>query len=97
MIPADRFYRAPLTTALAADELATAVRFTLPPAGAGWGFAEVSRRHGDFALVGAVAVIALAADGTWPVPASPSSERAARRCAGSRWSRRSRATRRRPR
>ena len=64
MIPADRFYRAPLTTALAADELATAVRFTLPPAGAGWGFAEVSRRHGDFALVGAVAVIALAADGT---------------------------------
>ena len=57
MIPADRFYRAPLTTALGPDELATAVRFTLPPAGAGWGFAEVSRRHGDFALVGAVAVV----------------------------------------
>jgi carbon-monoxide dehydrogenase medium subunit len=64
MIPADRFYRAPLTTALGADEVATAVRFTLPPAGAGWGFAEVSRRHGDFALVGAVAVLARAADGT---------------------------------
>ena len=64
MIPADRFYRAPLTTALAADEVATAVRFTLPPAGAGWGFAEVSRRHGDFALVGAVAVLTRAADGT---------------------------------
>lgn len=64
MIPADRFYRAPLTTALGADELATAVRFTLPPPGAGWGFAEVSRRHGDFALVGAVAVLARAADGT---------------------------------
>ncbi len=64
MIPADRFYRAPLTTALAADELATAVRFTLPAAGAGWGFAEVSRRHGDFALVGAVAVLTRAADGT---------------------------------
>jgi carbon-monoxide dehydrogenase medium subunit len=64
MIPADRFYRAPLTTALGADELATAVRFSLPPAGAGWGFAEVSRRHGDFALVGAVAVLARAADGT---------------------------------
>jgi carbon-monoxide dehydrogenase medium subunit len=57
MIPADRFYRAPLTTALDARDLATAVRFTLPPAGAGWGFAEVSRRHGDFALVGAVAVL----------------------------------------
>ncbi|HKX04894.1 MAG TPA: FAD binding domain-containing protein, partial [Methylomirabilota bacterium] len=57
MIPADRFYRAPLTTALGPDELATAVRFTLPPPEAGWGFAEVSRRHGDFALVGAVAVV----------------------------------------
>jgi carbon-monoxide dehydrogenase medium subunit len=64
MIPADRFYRAPLTTALEAAELATAVRFTLPKAGAGWGFAEVSRRHGDFALVGAVAVLARGADGT---------------------------------
>ena len=64
MIPADRFYRAPLTTALGADELATAVRFTLPPAGAGWGFAEVSRRHGDFALVGAVAVLTRTEDGT---------------------------------
>lgn len=64
MIPADRFYRAPLTTALGADELATAVRFTLPPAGAGWGFAEVSRRHGDFALVGAVAVLTRTGDGT---------------------------------
>jgi carbon-monoxide dehydrogenase medium subunit len=64
MIPADRFYRAPLTTALGADELATAVRFTLPPPGVGWGFAEVSRRHGDFALVGAVALLARAADGT---------------------------------
>ena len=64
MIPADRFYRAPLTTALGPDELATAVRFTLPPAGAGWGFAEVSRRHGDFALVGAVAVVTRGGDGT---------------------------------
>ena len=64
VIGADGFYRAPLTTALAADEVATAVRFTLPGAGAGWGFAEVSRRHGDFALVGAVAVLARAAAGT---------------------------------
>jgi len=63
MIPADRFYRAPLTTALGPDELATAVRFTLPPPAAGWGFAEVSRRHGDFALVGAVAVVTRGPDG----------------------------------
>jgi len=62
-VAADQLYRAPLTTSLSADEVATAVRFTLPPAGAGWGFAEVSRRHGDFALVGAVAVLARAAGG----------------------------------
>ena len=64
MLPADRFYRAPLTTALDGHELATAVRFTLPAAGSGWGFAEVSRRHGDFALVGAVAVVTRGGDGT---------------------------------
>lgn len=62
-VAADQLYRAPLTTSLSADEVATAVRFTLPPAEAGWGFAEVSRRHGDFALVGAIAVLARAAGG----------------------------------
>jgi carbon-monoxide dehydrogenase medium subunit len=62
-VASDQLYRAPLTTSLGADEVATAVRFTLPAAGAGWGFAEVSRRHGDFALVGAVAVVARAAGG----------------------------------
>jgi aerobic carbon-monoxide dehydrogenase medium subunit len=59
VIPADKLYLAPLTTALESDEMATAARFTLPPEGAGWGFAEVARRHGDFALVGCAAVLAL--------------------------------------
>ena len=59
VIPADKLYLAPLTTSLAPDEVATAARFTLPPEGAGWGFAEVARRHGDFALVGCAAVLAL--------------------------------------
>ena len=98
MIPADRFYRAPLTTSLAADELATAVRFTLPAAGAGWGFAEVARRHGDFALVGAVAV--LARDGRrHRRPRAPRllRRRAARRCAALPASRRSPGRRRPPR
>jgi aerobic carbon-monoxide dehydrogenase medium subunit len=58
-IPADKLYLAPLTTSLASDELATAARFVLPPDGAGWGFSEVARRHGDFALVGCIAVLAL--------------------------------------
>ena len=59
VISADKLYLAPLTTSLESDELATSARFTLPPDGAGWGFAEVARRHGDFALVGAIAVLAL--------------------------------------
>jgi aerobic carbon-monoxide dehydrogenase medium subunit len=59
VIAADKLYLAPLTTTLESDELATSARFTLPPEGAGWGFAEVARRHGDFALVGCVAVLAL--------------------------------------
>jgi len=63
VIGAADLYLAPLTTSLAADEVAVEARFSLPPAGAGWGFAEVARRHGDFALAGAVAVVRLGADG----------------------------------
>jgi carbon-monoxide dehydrogenase medium subunit len=59
VVPADKLYLAPLTTSLESVELATKARFTLPPEGAGWGFAEVARRHGDFALVGCIAVLAL--------------------------------------
>ena len=57
VIPAGALYRAPLTTSVAADELVTEARFTLPRPEAGWGFAEVARRHGDFALVGAAALL----------------------------------------
>jgi carbon-monoxide dehydrogenase medium subunit len=57
VIPSRELYVAPLTTTLRADELCTEARFMLPPAGAGWGFAEVARRHGDFALVGAVSLL----------------------------------------
>jgi carbon-monoxide dehydrogenase medium subunit len=42
---------------LAAAEILAEARFTLPPAGAGWGFAEVARRHGDFALAGCAALL----------------------------------------
>ena len=40
------------TTALDDDELLTEVRIPSGPAGAGWAFDEIARRHGDFALVG---------------------------------------------
>jgi CO/xanthine dehydrogenase FAD-binding subunit len=46
----------PFTTSLAADELLTTV--VLPrQAARGFGFAEVCRRHGDFALAGAAVVL----------------------------------------
>jgi carbon-monoxide dehydrogenase medium subunit len=47
-------------TALAADELVIETRWTLPPAHAGWGFREMARRRGDFALVGVAAVLTIA-------------------------------------
>jgi carbon-monoxide dehydrogenase medium subunit len=63
VIRAADLYLAPLTTSLAADEVAVEARFALPPSGSGWGFAEVARRHGDFALAGAAAVVQLGAEG----------------------------------
>lgn len=57
VIPAAELYLAPLTTTLQPDELVMEVRFALPRPGSGWGFAEVARRHGDFALVGAAALL----------------------------------------
>ena len=56
-IAAADLFQGPLTTSVGADELITETRFTLPAADDGWGFHEVARRHGDFALAGAVAVL----------------------------------------
>ena len=58
-IAARDFFVAPLTTALAADEIVVAVDLPGLPAGCGWGFEEFARRHGDFAIAGAAAVIAV--------------------------------------
>lgn len=51
-VPAAGFFDGPYGTARAADELLLEVR--IPSAGPGWrfSFAEVARRHGDFALAG---------------------------------------------
>jgi aerobic carbon-monoxide dehydrogenase medium subunit len=59
-IAARDFFQGPLMTALAPDELVTETRWTLPPPHAGWGFHEMARRHGDFALVGVAVVLVLA-------------------------------------
>ena len=51
------FMRGPLQTALEPDELLTVVTFPEWPDGARWGFAEVARRPGDFALAGAACTV----------------------------------------
>ena len=60
---AAEFFRGLLATALEPDELLTSVSVPAPEARTGHGFAEVARRHGDFALVGACAVVGLDAAG----------------------------------
>ncbi|WP_214367294.1 FAD binding domain-containing protein [Pseudonocardia sp. H11422] len=59
-IAAEDFFDSYLTTALAPDEIATAVTFNTPNGSSGWHFEEVTRRHGDFAIIGIVALLTLA-------------------------------------
>jgi carbon-monoxide dehydrogenase medium subunit len=54
MIPAEEFFVTTFVTTLEADEMVVAVRFPVWAPGAGFAVAEIARRHGDFALAGAV-------------------------------------------
>jgi len=54
-IAAGAFFRGLLSTALEADEILIAIEVPAQPPG--WGFAEVARRPGDFALAGVAAVL----------------------------------------
>jgi len=56
-IPAARFFQGAFSTALDPGELLVEARFPLPPPSAGTAFVEVARRHGDFALGAAAAVV----------------------------------------
>lgn len=62
-VPAGEFFLTYLTTAKADDEILTEVRFPVMPAGAGYAVEEFSRRHGDFAIVAAMAVLELTPTG----------------------------------
>jgi 2-furoyl-CoA dehydrogenase FAD binding subunit len=57
VLKAEEFQEGPLITARAADELIVAARFPLRRNGVGHGFAEVARRHGDFAIVAVAAAV----------------------------------------
>lgn len=60
IIPVEEFFVSFLTTSLLEDEVVTEVRFARMPERTGWGFAEVARRHGDFALVSVAVMLRLA-------------------------------------
>ena len=61
-IRSEDFFESYLTTSLEPDEIATEVRFDAPTGRTGWYFEEVARRHGDFAILGVVALISLDGD-----------------------------------
>jgi carbon-monoxide dehydrogenase medium subunit len=63
VIPAGAFFVAIFTTGLAPNEILIEARFPVMAAGTGWGFAELSRRPGDFAIAIAAVVLRTARDG----------------------------------
>lgn len=58
-IAAGEFFLTYLTTAVHPDELVSEIRLPVLPAGSGWAFEEVARRHGDFAIAGVAAYLTL--------------------------------------
>ena len=62
VIPANTFFHTTFTTALRPDEILTEVRLPILDENTGVGFAEYSRRHGDFAIAMVMAVISVNGD-----------------------------------
>jgi carbon-monoxide dehydrogenase medium subunit len=54
-IAAEAFFLGLYATALGSGEIVTAIEFPVPGPDAVWGFDELARRHGDYALVGLAA------------------------------------------
>ena len=61
-LPMSAFARGLMTTALEAGEMLTQIRIRPWGMGHGWCFVEFARRHGDFAVVSAAALIELDSD-----------------------------------
>jgi carbon-monoxide dehydrogenase medium subunit len=59
VVPAAEWFEGYLTTSRRPDELLVEVRFPAAGRGTGTSFQEVARRHGDFAIVGLAASLAL--------------------------------------
>ena len=63
LIPASEFFLGPLESAVQPGELAIEALFPVLPPAAGTGFAEVSRRRGDYAVCGVAATVQLDEEG----------------------------------
>ncbi|MEV4601826.1 FAD binding domain-containing protein [Amycolatopsis sp. NPDC049253] len=61
-VTAAEFFHGAMATSVGAEDVLAAVRFPVASPGEGFGFAEIARRHGDFALAG-VATRVRAGDG----------------------------------
>jgi 2-furoyl-CoA dehydrogenase FAD binding subunit len=59
-VPAEEFFVGPMTTGVAADEVLVGAVFPVARTGEGFGFGEIARRHGDFALAGVVTRVRVA-------------------------------------
>jgi carbon-monoxide dehydrogenase medium subunit len=62
-IPASRFFHGTWSTDLADDEVLVGVRFPVWEGRCGYAIEELARRHGDFAVAGAVVAVQLDDDG----------------------------------
>jgi CO/xanthine dehydrogenase FAD-binding subunit len=58
-VSSEAFFQSFFTTALQANEILTEVRFPAPAKDSAWSVLEINRRHGDFAIAGIVAGLAL--------------------------------------
>lgn len=63
VMPAEELFVTYMTTSLGPDEILSSIYFPEPPENTGWGFHEVARRSGDYALAGSTALVTLDAAG----------------------------------
>jgi CO/xanthine dehydrogenase FAD-binding subunit len=59
----EEFFVDAMTTVLKTTELLVEIRLPPAPPRTGWSFQEISRRHGDFALMGVAGLLTLRGDG----------------------------------
>ncbi|MDN5931748.1 MAG: FAD binding domain-containing protein [Pseudonocardia sp.] len=62
-VPAEEFFVGAMTTGATVEEVVTGVEFPVARPGEGYGFGEIARRHGDFALAGVVTRVRVDGDG----------------------------------